>query len=114
MSSKLFNFYSFDECSDEEQLFEKLESLKDESKIDFTEQDNYIIKIKDIELSDDDISDLMKFFDDMNVYPYLGDEDEDDDEDYDFDESDDVEDDYNGSYKSKRGNSSDDDYYDDF
>jgi hypothetical protein len=116
MSSKLFNFYSFDECSDEDQLFEKLDSLKDESKIEYTEQDNYIVKIKDLELSDDEISELLKFFDNLNVYPYLGIEDDDDDEFSDFDDgfAEDDDDDYNGSYKSKKGKSNDDDYYDDF
>jgi hypothetical protein len=116
MSSKLFNFYSFDECSDEDQLFAKLDSFKDESKIEYTEQDNYILKIKDLELSDDEISDLVTSLDELNVYPYLGYEEDEEDEGYsDFDDDfSDEDDDYNGSYKSKRGKSSEDDFYDEF
>jgi len=116
MSSKLFNFYSFDECSDEDQLFEKLDSLKDESKIEYTEQDNYIVKIKDLELSDDEISELIKFLDNLNVFPYLGIEEDEEDEFSDFDDdfSENGDDEYNGSYKSKKGKSSDDDYYSEF
>jgi hypothetical protein len=114
MSSKLFNFYSFDECSDEDQLFAKLDSLRDESKIEYTEQDNYIFKIKDLELSDDEISDLITSLDELNVYPYLGCEDDEDDEYSDFDDDFSEDDDYNGSYKSNRGRSSDDDFNDDF
>lgn len=114
MSSKLFNFYSFDECSDEDKLFERLDSLEEESKISYTEQDNYIFKIKDLELSDNEISDLCSFLDEMNVYPYLGYEDDDEELDSDFDDFSDEDDDYNGSYRSKKGKSSDDDYFDDF
>ena len=114
MSSKLFNFYSFDECSDEDQLFAKLDSFKDESKIEYTEQDNYILKIKDLELSDDEITDLVTSLDELNVYPYLGYEEDEEDEYSDFDDDfSDKDDDYNG-YKSKRGKSSEDDFYDNF
>ena len=112
MSSKLFNFYSFDECSDEDKLFKKLDLLKNESKIHYTQDDNYLIKIKDLELTDDEIEKLSVFLDSLNVLPYLGHEDEvdTDSDDYDDDSgNDDIDDNYNGRYKSR-----DDDYDDDY
>ena len=110
MSSKLFNFYSFDECSDEDKLFNKLDLLKNESKIHYTQDDNYLIKIKDLELSDDEIEKLSVFLDSLNVLPYLGHEDEGDTDFDDYDDSDDdIDDNYNGRYKSRN-----DDYDDDY
>ena len=94
MSSKLFNFYSFDECSDEDKLFNKLDLLKNESKIHYTQDDNYLIKIKDLELTDDEIEKLSVFLDSLNVLPYLGYEEEVDNDfdDYDNDSDDDIDD----------------------
>jgi hypothetical protein len=111
MSSKLFNFYSFDECSDEDKLFNKLDLLKNESKIHYTQDDNYLIKIKDLELTDDEIEKLSVFLDSLNVLPYLGYEEEMDNDfdDYDDDSDDDNDDNYNGRYKSRN-----DDYDDDY
>lgn len=112
MSSKLFNFYSFDECSDEDKLFKKLDLLKNESKIHYTQDENYLIKIKDLELTDDEIEKLSVFLDSLNVLPYLGHEDEGDTDfdDYDDDSgNDDIDDNYNGRYKSRN-----DDYDDDY
>jgi hypothetical protein len=110
--SKLFNYYSFDECPDEKKLFEKLEYLASKDKIEWSEKDKYLLKIKDIELDDDEIDELSKFLDNNYVYPYLGhDEDEDDYEDDKYDDYDNYDDDYDNK-KSKRYNS--DNYDDDF
>jgi len=105
---KLFNYYSFDECSDEQKLFGKLDELLNQTKIEYSEQDNYLIKIKDIELDDNEIEDLSKFLDDNNVYPYLGYNDDDDDDledDYEIDE-----DDYNSKSRGHRSDYDEDDY----
>jgi hypothetical protein len=106
--SKLFNYYSFDECSDEEKLFERLDELTSHDKIEYSEQDKYLIKIKDIELDDDEIEDLCEFLDKNNVYPYLGYDEDDDysDDDYDIDEDDD----YNGKSREYKSGYDEDDY----
>jgi hypothetical protein len=104
MSSKLFTRYSFDECSNETKLFEKLDILVEDGKIEYNTEDQYLFKIKDIDLTDDEIEDLCQIFDKLEVYPFIEEIESDDDFD-DFD--DDSDDDYTGRrYK--------DDYDDDF
>jgi len=106
MSSKLFTRYSFDECSNETKLFEKLDFLLEEGKIEYNSEDQYLFKIKDIDLTDDEIEDLCHFFDKLEVYPYIDNLDDDDIDD-DIDGIDDS-DDYTG--RRYRGNDYDDDY----
>jgi len=105
MSSKLFTRYSFDECSNETKLFEKLDSLLEEGKIEYNSEDQYLFKIKDIDLTDDEIEDLCEMFDKMEVYPYI---DSIDDDISDDDDNDDNSDDYTG--RRYRGDDYDDDY----
>jgi hypothetical protein len=105
MSSKLFTRYSFDECSNETKLFEKLDSLLEEGKIEYNSEDQYLFKIKDIDLTDDEIEDLCVMFDKMEVYPYI---DNIDDDISDDDDNDDNSDDYTG--RRYRGDDYDDDY----
>ena len=105
MSSKLFTRYSFDECSNETKLFEKLDSLLEEGKIEYNSEDQYLFKIKDIDLTDDEIEDLCEMFDKMEVYPYI---DSIDDDISDDDDNDDSSDDYTG--RRYRGDDYDDDY----
>jgi hypothetical protein len=107
--SKLFNYYSFDECSDEQHLFERLDELVNQDKIEYNEQDKYLIKIKDIELDDNELEDLCNFLDENNVYPYLGYE-EDDDIESDYNDYDDYDDDYNGKSKGYRPGYDDEDF----
>jgi len=104
MSSKLFTRYSFDECSNETKLFEKLDILVEDGKIEYNTEDQYLFKIKDIDLTDDEIEDLCQIFDKLEVYPFIEETDSDDDFD-DFD--DDSDDDYTGRHYK-------DDYEDDF
>ena len=49
---KLLTHYSYDECSDENLLFEKLDQLVDDSKISYKIEEKYIFKIEDLELTD--------------------------------------------------------------
>ena len=66
---------------------------------------NYLFKIKDIDLTDDEIEDLCEMFDKMEVYPYI---DSIDDDISDDDDNDDNSDDYTG--RRYRGDDYDDDY----
>ena len=109
MQSQLFTRYSCDECTNEEKLFEKLDELLNEGKVEYNTENQYTFKIKDLELSDDEIQELCDLFEEVEVFPYM-EEDSSDFDDYDdYDDFDDDDDDYNGRrYKSK------DDDYDDF
>jgi len=83
---KLFNYYNIDECKDREKLFEKLDSLRDDGKIEYEMDGLDIFKIEDIDLEESDIEDLNDLFDDEDVFPYLDNEEEEEDDDY-YDES---------------------------
>jgi len=107
MQSQLFTRYSFDECKNEKKLFEKLQLLKKEDKIEFSKEDQFIFRIKDIELSESEIDELTGFFDDQDVFPYMEELDELEFED-DYNDYQDEDDDYT----SKRYRSKDDDYDD--
>jgi hypothetical protein len=108
MQSQLFTRYSYDECTNEEKLFEKLDELLNEGKVEYNTENQYTFKIKDLELSDDEIQELCDLFEEVEVFPYMEEDSTDDDYD-DYNDFDDDGDDYNGKrYKSK------DDDYDDF
>ncbi len=109
MQSQLFTRYSYDECTNEEKLFEKLDELLNEGKIEYNAENQYTFKIKDLELSDSEIEELCDLFDEVEVFPYIESSDDEDFDDFDdYSDFDDDEDDYNGRrYKSK-------DDYDDF
>ena len=81
---ELFNFYSMDECLDRESVTVELKSLKMEGKIEFS-IDEDILKIKDIDLDDLEIKDLIKLLDDNDVFynPDYEDNIEEDFDDYD-------------------------------
>jgi hypothetical protein len=105
---KLNKYYSIDECNDEETLFQRLDALQDEGKIEYQKNDNWSIKVTDLDLSTKEEEDLVKFFESLDLYPTDGD----DEDDYDAfgDEYDDFEDDY----KPRRGGKSYDDNFEDF
>jgi hypothetical protein len=100
MQSQLFSRYSFDECTSEELLFEKLDSLAQDEKIEYSTEDRYTFKIKDIELRDEEIEELLDLFENLDVYPYMN-EDADELEFDDYDTYDDDDDYTNSRYKSK-------------
>ena len=103
---KLLTHYSYDECSDENLLFEKLDQLVEDSKISYKIVEKYIFKIEDLELTDEDIDDLLQTFDDLNVLEYFGYDSNDDFDDFDdFEDFEDSDDDY-----TKKRYRSDDDY----
>jgi len=103
----IYSHYSFDECKNEDELFDRLDALVEEGKITYVAQDKYILKIEDLDLTSDEVGELLDLFDSLDVFEYYGHQD--DDEDYDdFDQYDDEEDDY-GSTKRRK-----DDDYDDY
>lgn len=80
--AKLFNYYSIDECNDRDRLFERLDSLQENGKIDYEMKDRDIFSIKDLELEDTEIDKLVKEFDNLEVYSYLDYEDYEEDDDF--------------------------------
>lgn len=109
MNSQLFTHYSFDECTNEEKLFDKLDTLLQDGKIEYNTESQYVFKIKDIDLTDNEIEDLCELFDKLEVYPYLESDDTDDFDDFDdFDSFDDEEDDYTTKRYRSKGDDFDD------
>lgn len=90
---ELFNYYSMDECPERKVIKKRLTQLEDEGKIDF-DIDGDILKISDLDLDEDEVSELIEMFDKYDVFPYPDYEeglDTDDDDYYDgFDEEDDY------------------------
>lgn len=105
---KLHKYYSIDECNNEETLFQKLETLQGEGKIEFERVDRLTIKISDLDLTTSEEKKLVEFFESLDLYHEIVDEDEEDD-DY-YTEYDEFEDDY----KPKRNRKSYDDDLDEF
>jgi hypothetical protein len=105
--SKLHKYYLIDECSDEDSLFETLESLQEDGKIEYELIDKDTLKIKDLDLTTVQERNLIKKLDELGLYPedIEDDEDEDDllfnDEDYE-------------EYKPKKRSRNNEDDFDDF
>ena len=81
---ELFKYYNIDECLDKDKLFQKLDSLVNDGKIDY-DLDGQILKIEDLDLEEFDIEVLVKLFDKLDVFTYT-EYDEDDQDDDPFDE----------------------------
>lgn len=76
---KLFKYYSLDEAyGSRDIIIERLEELESRIKIKFEIEDNEILIIEDIELEDIEVEELLSFFEDNDVYPYLEREDDED------------------------------------
>lgn len=75
---KLFRYYSFDECFDEQAVTEHLDQLYEEGKIDWEIIDRWTFRIDDNDLSEFDERMLIDFFEEMNIIPSSGFEDDDD------------------------------------
>jgi hypothetical protein len=93
---ELFNYYSLDECPDTKVIKKRLTQLQDEGKIQF-KIDGDILKINDLDLDEDEVSELIEMLDKYDVFAYPDYDDEgldseDDEDDYygynDFDEED--------------------------
>jgi hypothetical protein len=83
MERKLFNYYSIDECSNVDKLHQELNKFVEEGVLDYKLEDRDIVKITDIDLTEDQVEDIEKILDGLDVFPYLdynnGQEDSDDD-----------------------------------
>lgn len=88
---ELYNYYNLDECINKRKVKKKLEELADDGKIDYS-IDGEILKIDDLDLSEEEIEEVAELLDSNDVFPYL--DREDDDEFYDgFDDYEDDGDD---------------------
>ena len=89
----LFNYYSLDECSDLKSVKNKLEQLEEEGKIEYSIEGE-ILKLRDLDLDDFEITDLVNLLDKTDVLPYPdyedGEDDMYDDEYDDYNKSDDF------------------------
>jgi hypothetical protein len=91
---ELFNFYSLDECLEQKLVKKKLNQLEEDGKIEFS-LDGDILKIQDLDLDEEELSDLIKMFDNNDIFPYPDyQEGFEDDDDFDYDDFDDEQQDY--------------------
>ena len=103
---KLKKFYSIDECSNEDLLFEKLDQLQDDGKIECDYEDTWSIKITDLELTISEEKDLINLFEKLDVYPNL------DLEEAEQDSYDEYYDEEEEEYKPRKSRNHDDDFLD--
>ena len=91
---ELFNFYSLDECLEQKLVKKKLNQLEEDGKIEFS-IDGDILKIQDLDLDEEELSDLIKMFDNNDIFPYPDyQEGFEDDDDFGYDDFDDEQQDY--------------------
>lgn len=72
MEKRLFNYYSIDECTDIDGLYEELDKYANDGLLDYKLEERDIIKIEDLDLTEDEIEEIEKFLDSLDVFPYLG------------------------------------------
>lgn len=88
----LAKYYSLDECYEQDKVYEKLDQLCEDAKLDYETVDEDVIRIKDKGLSSREKKELLKLFEENDVIEYedldddYGDDDDDDDKDDDDDE----------------------------
>lgn len=69
----LLEYYTLDECTNREKIFEKLDDLVDDSKITYKVLEYAdVIKIKDISLTLSETKKILKLFDTYNILEYIG------------------------------------------
>lgn len=91
---ELFNFYSLDECLNRKSVKKTLTSLQKDGKIEYS-IDGDVLKIKDIDLDETEITELIDLFDSSDIFPYPDYQEEDDDYGYgDYDDYDDEQEEY--------------------
>lgn len=86
----LVKYYSLDECYDQDKIYDRLNELCGDAKLDYEIIDEDLIKIKDKGLSLKEKKELVKLFEENDVIEYEDIDDEDLDED-EFEEDDDEE-----------------------
>ena len=85
----LAKYYSLDECFEQDKIYDRLDILSDDRKLDYEIIDDDIIRIKDKGLSLKEKKELIKLFEENDVIEHEDIDDEELDED-EFDEDDDV------------------------
>jgi len=81
MNKELFKYYSLSECVNTGILFNKLDKLNDAGKIQYTHDLDKLV-IEDIELTENEISSLILFFEKNDILIDLDIEDDNEDDDY--------------------------------
>ena len=74
---ELYNYYNLDECINKRKVKKKLEEFTEEGKIDYS-IDGEILRVEDIDLSEEEIEEIANLLDSNDVFPYLDKEDDDD------------------------------------
>lgn len=74
---ELFSFYSLDECVNKKKVVKKLSELSDEGKIEWS-IDIDILKIKDLDLSEEEIVEVSNLLYQNDIFPHLDIEEDDD------------------------------------
>lgn len=87
----LAKYYSLDECYEQDKIYDRLDQLSDDRKIDYEIIDDDLIKIKDKGLSLREKKELVKLFEENDVIEHEDIDDEELDED-EFEEGDDGDD----------------------
>jgi hypothetical protein len=93
----LAKYYSLDECNKVNEVFEYLDSLQEDGKVEFENIEDDVFKIRDTGLSPKELKELVSFFEKSDVIEYVDYENpysDEDDFDDDFEEEDDYEDDF--------------------
>lgn len=78
--NELGKCYDLDECGERKQVVVKLKQFEKEGKIEYSISGD-VLKIEDIDLEDNDITYLIKLFEDNDIFKNT-EYDEDDDNDY--------------------------------
>ena len=89
----LGKYYSLDECFEQDTIYDRLDELSDESKIEYEIVEDDVIRIKDLGLTIKEKKDLVKLFEENDVIEYNDYDEEEDEEEEDFDDDDEYEDD---------------------
>ena len=64
MNKELFTYYNLSECSDTRNVIDELEDFSTDLKIDYSYDSlNEVVKVIDLDLSEDEVNYLIEFFD---------------------------------------------------
>lgn len=88
---ELFTYYSLDECLNLKLIKKKLSKFEDDGKIEYTINGD-ILKIKDLDLDQNEVDDLVETFDKNDIFAYPDYQSGTDDDDLDFGDFDDFDD----------------------
>lgn len=91
MKKRLGRFYNLDECKERDLLFNYLDKLQDNSKIEWSEIDEDIISIEDTGLLIKEVKEFIQFLEDIDVIEdieytesHLDDENDSENDDFEF------------------------------